>query len=572
MANTPGQGQVYFDLQAQLEALKNAVPEYQAIINDALSSSASKLQAQQALEQNLSVQQSIQQSMSQMLSAPPDERPFNNAPGGIDSVPPTNNFYPQSTPSAGEPDYSGVPNPGLAAMAEENAESAKKYVNDFIGETGNIIDPEYSPTNDFTSDINPPTTSSSGGLEDGDWESLEYATDWNNHHGKFKFLFKVKLGGPWQFYVRSATKPRVKMVHQDINFYNFRSKVLTQVAFDPITIVLWDEIGNTVNKFFATYLASVSGQGQGNWGVDNSFASEDKTSSSSKSYRNAGYGDPVLATVILEQIFANGTQSNRFIFKNARIESMDLDDLTMDNSELSTLSITFNYDALECVTVKNSVIHTDPTAAKDIFRGGGSAGSAFGANDDGRAFNPFSIGGGSSPNIPGFGDIFGSVESIFANAIPSIGVGISANSNGVSVNIGGGIPGIGGGVTIGPNGVVGGVGVNVPGFSGNLSVGPGGVVGGISGGVPGVGGQLLFGPNGIGGAGGVNVGPLSLNGAFDPNGASAAASVMMTSPIGTMTAPIPPIGSIIPEANYVNNLAIGAIQPITNLLVQPFNV
>lgn len=571
MASTPGLGQVYLDLLTQLDALKNAVSKYQDILNDPNTSNAIKEQAKQSLEQNLSLQQSIQQSITEMTSAPPDDRPFDNSPGGLDSVPPTENSPPSSyTP--GVPDVSGAPNPDMAALAEENSEVAKQYVNDIIGDTTNIIDPNYVPSNDFSTDINPPARSSSGGLEDGDWESLEYATDWNNHHGKFKFLFKVKLGGPWQFYVKSASKPKIKMVHQDVNYYNFRSKVLTQVSFDPMTIVLWDEIGNTVNKFFSSYLSAVSGQGSGNWGVDNSFLDEAKSSSSSKSYRNAGYGDPILATVIIEQIFANGTKSNRFIFKNARIESMDLDDLTMDSSEMNTLSITFNYDALECLTVDHSVIHTDPTAAKDIFRGGGSAGSAYGANDDGRAFDPFSIGGSSSPNIPGFGDIFSSVESIFANAIPSIGISVNANSNGVSVNLGAGIPGISGGVTIGPNGVAGGANINVPGFSGNLAVTPAGIIGGIAGGVPGVGGQLQFGPGGIGGAGGVTAGPLSLAGVFDPNGASASAGVMMTSPIGTMTAPIPPIGTIIPEANYVNNLAIGAIQPITNLLVQPFSV
>jgi len=582
MASTPGVGQAYFDLQTQLDALRNAIGQYQDIISNPLTQPAQRLQAQQALEQNLSTQQSIQQSMNSMMSAPADNRPFDNSPGGIDSVP-LNDYLPGETPipiwatgnppasNPGTPSNAGIPNPAAEAMAIENSEPAKQYTNTFVGDTENIPDPNYVPSNDFPTDFAPPSQSSSGGLEDGDWESLEYATDYNAHHGKFKFLFKVKMGGPWQFYVKSATKPKVKMVHQDVNYYNFRSKVLTQVTFDPMTIVLWDEIGNSVNKFFATYLSTVSGQGSGNWGTEKSFDSKN-SSSSSKSYRNQGFGDPVLATVIIEQVFANGTKSNRFIFKNARIESMDLDDLTMDSSEMNSLAITFNYDAIECITVDHSVIHTDPSAAKDLLRGGGAAGPAFGANDDGRGFDPFSIGGAGSPNIPGFGNLLNTAESIFANAVPSIGLSISANSNGVNVNVGGGIPGLSGGVTIGPNGVAGGVSASVPGFNANLGVGPGGVVGGISGGVPGVGGALTFGPGGIAGTGGVSSGPLTIAGVFNPNGVSASAGVAMSSPISVMSASMPPIGSLIPESSYVNNLAINANVAINNLVVQPFNV
>lgn len=576
MATTPVVPQV--SPQSTTDALKNAQQLAQEILSNPLSSPADKAAAQAALEQITATTNSIQSMAGGVLDSPIANSILNGPTGDIippnDYTPGGGNPLGWTNSNSGVPDVSGVPNEVFSAMSEENSPLAKQFENSFVsGVTENIVDPDYTPSNDFDTDISPPAQSSSGGLQDGIWESLEYATDWNAHHGKFKFLFKIKFGGgPWQYYVKSATKPKIKMVHQDVNYYNFRSKVLTQVTFDPMTIVLWDEIGNSVNNFFATYLATVSGQGSGNWGVDSSFDS-DRPSSSSKSYRNAGYGENVLATVIIEQVFANGTKSNRFIFKNARIESMDLDDLTMDTTEMNTLAITFNYDALECVTVDRSVIHTDPSASKDLLRGGGSGGPAFGANDDGRQFNPISIGGAASPNIPGFGNLLSSAESIFANALPSIGVGISAGPGGVNVNIAGGVPGIGANVNIGPNGVAVAGGVNVPGFSGNLVVGPGGVAGGIAGGVPGVGGALTFGPGGIAGTGGVTSGPVSLAGAFNPNGVSAMVGVAMTSPtVGIMAAPMPPIGSYVSEEDYINNIAIGENQAPNNLLVQPYNV
>lgn len=553
-------------LTATLASLREAQDLARDIINNPLSSPEAVAAAQSALTQATNNIEALNSAVGGPLDSGVANAIINSPIGDI--IPP--NDY-GSVLSSDNPVFN-VPQPGLAEMAEENADAAKQYINDFIGEdTENIIDTNFVPTNDFLEQFSPPAQSSAGGLQDGDWQSLEYATDWNAHHGKFKFLFKIKFGGPWQYYVKSATKPKVKMIHQDVNFYNFRSKVLTQVSFDPMTVVLWDEIGNSVNKFFTTYLETVSGQGSGNWGKDSSFDVA-KSSSSSKSYRNNGNGDPVLATVIIEQVFANGTKSNRFIFKNARIEAMDLDDLTMDATEMNTLSITFNYDSLQCVTVDHSVIHTDPGASKDLLRGGGAGGPAFGANDDGRQFDPFSIGGVAGPAIPGFGNLLNSAESIFANAIPSIAGNVSIGPGGVNVNIGGIVPGLGSGnVSIGPGGVVGGVTVGVPGFGGNLMAGPGGVVGGIVGGVPGVGGALTFGPGGIAGTGSFTGGPVTVGGAFDPNGFSASGGVAITSPVGVMAAPVPPIGAFIPESQFMNNVNIG-LPPLSNLLVQPFNV
>lgn len=558
------------ELTATLAGLRAAQDAAREIINNPLSDPTAIANAQASLAESTSLIQGINEAVGGPLDSAVANAILNSPAGDI--VPP--NDYTTNTPnnvSANNPTFN-EPQPNMTELAKENSELAKQFDNEFVGDTVNIPDTNYVPSNDFEDSFNPPAQSSSGGLQDGDWESLEYATDWNAHHGKFKFLFKVKIGGgSWQYYVKSATKPKVKMVHQDVNYYNFRTKVLTQVTFDPMTIVLWDEIGNSVNKFFATYLSTVSGQGSGNWGIDKSFDGA-KSSSSSKSYRNAGYGDPTLATVVIEQIFANGTKSNRFTFKNARIESMDLDDLTMDTTEMNTLSITFNYDSLECTTVNHSVIHTDPSAAKDLLRGGGAGGPAFGANDDGRQFDPFSIGGASSPNIPGFGNLLGSAESIFANAIPSIGVGVNVNPGGVNVNLGGIVPGLGSAnINIGSGGVVGNVSAGIPGVGGgNVSFGPGGVVGGISGGVPGVGGTLTFGPGGISGAGGLSNGPISVGGAFNPNSVSATAGVASTSPINVMAAVVPQIGTVIPESQHVNNINIGAGN-INNLLVQPFN-
>ncbi len=528
--------------------LQNAKKDAQDILNNPFSSDQAKKDATSALKNINDNLNSLSNPSGWSSNSDPNWDSGSSDPD-----------WDSSKPLSSDNPVFNEPKPGFTEMAKENSEIIKKYENDFVGDTDNKLDPNYSHSNDFADEFEPASASPSGGTKPGEWDSLDYGTDWNDHHGKFKFLFKIKMGGPWQYYVKSVTRPKVRFVHQDINYYNFRSKVLTQTTFESITVVLWDEIKNSVVDFYNKYLTTLSGQGSGKWGIDSGF--EKNGSTSSKSYSNNGYGETVLSTIIIEQLFAYGTKSNRFIFKNARIEAMDLDDLSMESSDLSTLTITFNYDSVECVTVESSVIHTDPSAKKDLLRGGGSAGFATGANDDGRQFNKISIGGAAGAAIPGFGNLLNSAESIFASAVPSIVGSVSIGSDGINANFGGIIPGIGGSVNFGPDGVSGSVSGGLPGIGGSVNFGPNGVSGSVSGGLPGIGGNVNFGPNGVSGSVGANIGPINFGGAFSPNNFSVG--------VNTVIPIIPPIGSVVPENVYLDKMSVGETYD-NNLMVEPY--
>src|ERR1035437_9382910 len=49
---------------------------------------------------------------------------------------------------------------------------------------------------------------------DGEWESVHYADDLNDHHPKFKFLFKVNFngfpGGNFSYFVHRCDKPKIR--------------------------------------------------------------------------------------------------------------------------------------------------------------------------------------------------------------------------------------------------------------------------------------------------------------------------------------------------------------------------
>ena len=263
----------------------------------------------------------------------------------------------------------------------------------------------------------------------GTWESLQYADDLNYHHPKLKFLFKVGFygfdaGRDFYYYVLKADKPRVNFIHQDVNYYNFRSRVLTGVTYDPISITFFDEIGNTLNDFFVTYLKQRSGTGSGKYGIEQGFGE----ATSSKPYGN-GYSQTNGQRVIVEQVFANGTQSNRFIFINPRIEKFDFDDLSMDESNIGSHgTVTFSYDAIECVTVYGSTIHSWGNV--DLLRGGGTSGEMNGGSTSG-------VGPGTLNNS--ISDLYDSVRTAaetvgnLPNALVGMALGTQVNTGSNSI-------------------------------------------------------------------------------------------------------------------------------------------
>lgn len=225
----------------------------------------------------------------------------------------------------------------------------------------------------------------------GEWASTQYAYDLNRHHPKLKFLFKVGFSGfatrEFYYFVQRSDKPKIRFIHQDINYYNFRTRVKTNSTFEPLSITFLDEIGNSVNEFFVEYMRLNSGQGSGGWGTNEGFGK----ASSSFPYPN-GYSTGRLITV--EQIFANGTASNRFMFINPRIETFDFDELSMEDSAGSTCTISFSYDAIKMETVAASTIYS--WGQTDLLRGGGTSGVPNGGSTSG-------VGVGSSYSANGLG-------------------------------------------------------------------------------------------------------------------------------------------------------------------------
>lgn len=207
----------------------------------------------------------------------------------------------------------------------------------------------------------------------GEWTALHYADDLVAHHPKFKFIFKVKFEGfgtndEFYYYVHRCDKPNITLEHQDVNYYNFRSRVLTKTIFQPISITFLDEIGNSVNDFFVKYLSKVSGQASGKWGIDSGFGNASSTIPYEKGYSTG-------KSIIIAQIFANGLYANEYKFINPRIENFQFDELNMEDNAGSLVTLQFSYDSLACKTVNGGQGDVNYTWGNtDILKGGGTSG------------------------------------------------------------------------------------------------------------------------------------------------------------------------------------------------------
>ena len=190
-----------------------------------------------------------------------------------------------------------------------------------------------------------------------------YATDLIALAPKHKFMFVVEFVFnerfsslfsqlEFAFVIKRSTRPQIQFEYEDINYYNFRTKVLKRSEYQPMTMTFYDDMKDNSLKFYNNYLQSISP-------ISNFFAPGGKAlyEEFGMSFRDAFHSasvtavDDTLKTIIdhcyLYHITEGGKYIDSYRFDNPRIQNMQLDDLDMtDGSTGTEVSIEFNYDAL----------------------------------------------------------------------------------------------------------------------------------------------------------------------------------------------------------------------------------
>lgn len=231
------------------------------------------------------------------------------------------------------------------------------------------------------------------------WDSVSYATGLSgtNFRPKLKCMFKVKFDfapefkqmivdkfgvdpryvDDFSFAVKSADRPKFNFEYEDdINKYNFRTKVLKKITHRDLTMTFHDDAGNRVITMFAAIMDAFSpvmrrghlrkgtlNSSNGSGVDDISGMSFSTNINENRSMRDAfgetaaDTGSPIVCIRLQQIFFDNGSNIDTavkmisFDFMHPQIVAFDLDEVSYEQADPSSISLTFDYDWLEVVNV-----------------------------------------------------------------------------------------------------------------------------------------------------------------------------------------------------------------------------
>lgn len=177
--------------------------------------------------------------------------------------------------------------------------------------------------------------------------------------------------GEVSFALKTASRPSPIVTFQDVNFYNFRTKVGTKVDYGNMTLTFYDDIRNTAHKIYELYLKTISPIANISNTTDSNRFSKlgvspedgDPNVSSIGPLSDEGKNGLIRAITITHHLPLNYQQDRtnnpiytegskitsevvQYIFMNPKIQNFMLDDLDMTANDVSTVALTFTYDSV----------------------------------------------------------------------------------------------------------------------------------------------------------------------------------------------------------------------------------
>lgn len=149
---------------------------------------------------------------------------------------------------------------------------------------------------------------------------------------------------------KQATRPNINPVLQDVNFYNFRTKIRTKVEYGVCTVTLYDDASNHAHDIFKSYLNAISPISRDTvlGAVDNLDLNGQTTTASSGPLAANRHG--VIRKIRVTHHFRSGPSSDErkihYDYLNPKIVNFVLDELDMSQSDVNTVSMTFSYDSV----------------------------------------------------------------------------------------------------------------------------------------------------------------------------------------------------------------------------------
>jgi len=236
-----------------------------------------------------------------------------------------------------------------------------------------------------------------------------YAVDLIAQAPKFNFMFIMdiqfaagyenlaEIGDTMAFVIKRSGRPNIQFEYEDINMYNFQTKVPKRTTYDPMTMTFYDDNKNAAHLFYSTYLkamspianmklglASQNGEYETNSmnfdgaGSDNTIHTSTGPINTNRYAASLGAleGDTtsIIQRIRLYHVFDYGNLMNIYNFYNPRILSFSPSELTMmESGDGSEFEFQFAYDSMYVDTGWNVQVGGDNTDITQLTGKNGKA-------------------------------------------------------------------------------------------------------------------------------------------------------------------------------------------------------
>lgn len=207
-----------------------------------------------------------------------------------------------------------------------------------------------------------------------------YAVDLISHAPKYNFLFVIDvqfapeyrewrdIGNTMAFVVKRSTRPSVEFEYEEVNMYNFWTRVPKRTSYPPVSMTFYDDNKNAAHLFYTAYMRAMSpianmkqdGQTQTDAYEVNSMNFEkepsgntfDNTSPDTRGYAASlgplnGETKSLVSRIRLYHVFDYGRLMNIYNFYNPRILSFTPSDLNMaETGDGAEFEFQFAYDGM----------------------------------------------------------------------------------------------------------------------------------------------------------------------------------------------------------------------------------
>lgn len=319
--------------------------------------------------------------------------------------------------------------------------------------------------NSTSSNPNVVANQSTGGA--GDWNPTRYASAIASGLGmydpKTKFLFKVSfnfdpdviaqassygfnltaLSNELTFIVKQIDLPKYTFEYEDVNLYNFRTKILKQTRHEDLTFVMFDDVGNRAIGLINAYiqiLVPISRSiptaslplGDHGFAFATSYHDLDTSMRGTLGTSDSSKATGIFTTITVTQYYLNRDNkgsltdailANTHTFSNPRLTHCEIAD--QDHEQGSTpnlVSCGFDFDTVNIETGSLGVNETGvpELGTGDILSGASSASTAPSTNQAGGNF-----GSGNRSAVSSSGSSVGSanVQNLIGQATSGISPG-----------------------------------------------------------------------------------------------------------------------------------------------------